>query len=299
MTRPPRPFFFVPLCLLLSGCLFNKKPEARLTSEPSIERAFDVLGAAPGGKPLVDFLNERPVRFEYGNTPGLCNKFFLKKGRIFLPRELKDSDKLLAMAVARAAYIYRLYATSGLEEIISEEEELGALFQARIGIEIDLLDRDFKRNKAAKELKSDFCVYIMEGSKSAALSARTTALSSQPECQRPLETLQAQRVWLNETRKAINTGSFYQLLYERDLQKVRKGVMTQGEAMKNDATIRALPTYEIYRYQRVLYDQQSDIFSRIENLYDSALRDDEAWRLANKPAIDRAREEFSTCNLPE
>ena len=304
MTRLPLsaircPLSFVPLCLLLSGCFFGNRPEARLTSEPSIERAFDVLGATPDGKTLINFLNEKPVRFEYGNTPGLCNKFFLKTRKIFLPRELRDSDKLLAMAAARAAYIYRLYVTSGLDEIISEEEELGALFQARIGLEIKLMDTDFKRNKAAKELKSDFCTYLMEGSKSAALAARTTALSSMPECQRPLETLQAQRVWLNETRKAINAGSFYQLLYDRDLHKVHKGVMTQGEAMKNDAAIRSLPTYEIYRYQRVFYDQQSDIFSSIESLYNSALRDDEAWRTANQAAIDRAREEFSTCNLPD
>ena len=299
MTRLLHLSAFATLCLLLSGCLFNKRPEPRLTSEPSIERAFDVLGAVPDGKLLVSFLNEKPVRFEYSNTPGLCHKFFLKTGKIFLPRELKDSDKLLALALARAAYIYRLYAISGLDEIISEEEEMGALFQARIGIEINVLDKDFKRNRSAKELKSDFCIYIMEGSRSAALSARTAALSSLPECQRPLETLQAQRVWLNETRKAINAGSFYQLLYDRDLHKVHKGVMTQGEAMKNDANIRALPTYEIYRYQRVFYDKQNDIFSRIESLYNAALRDDEAWRKANQSAIDRARDEFSECNLPE
>ena len=304
MTRLPLsairyPLAFMPLCLLLSGCFLNKRPEARLTSEPSIERAFDILGAAPSGKPLVSFLNEKPVRFEYGNTPGLCNKFFLKARKIFLPRELRDSDNLLAMAVARAAYIYKLYSLSGLDEILSEEEELGALLQARIGLEIGLLDKDFKRNKSATELKSDFCTYIMEGSRSAALAARTTALSSQPECQRPLETLQAQRVWLNDTRKAINAGSFYQLLYDRDLHKVHKGVMTQGEAMKNDAAIRALPAYEVYRYQRVFYDKQSDVFSRVENLYNSALRYDETWRKANQDKIDGAREEFSTCNLPE
>lgn len=299
MTRHPRLYAFVPLCLLLSGCYFDKRPEVRLTSEPSIERAFDVLNATPGGKPLVAFLNEKPVKFEYGNTPGLCNKFFLKTREILLPMELKDSDTLLAMAVARAAYIYRLYAVSGLEEIISEEEELGALFQARIGLELDLMDKDFMRNKSAKELKSDFCTYIMDGSKPAALSARTTALSSQPECQRPLETLQSQRMWLDETRKAINAGAFYQLLYDRDLQKVRKGLLTQGEAMKNDADLRALPTYDIYRYQRVFYDKHSDIFSRIERLYNDALRNDEAWRKANQAAIDRARKEFSTCNLPE
>jgi len=285
--------------LSLNGCLLNKQPEARLTSEPSIERAFDILGGTPEGKPLLRFLYKKPVRFEYGNTPGFCHKFFLKTGRIFLPKELKDSDKLLALTLARAAYIYRLYVTSGLEDVISEEEELGALFQAHIGLNIGLMNADFDQNKSAKELKSDFCTYIMDGSKSAALSARTSALSSQPECQRPLDTLQAQRVWLNETRKAINDGTFYRLLYERDLRKVRKGVLSMGDAMNNDAAIRALPTYDIYRYQRVFYDKHSDIFSHMEKLYRDALKSDEAWRQANRAGIDRAREEFSTCNLPE
>lgn len=285
--------------LTLGGCLRNRKPETRLTSETSIERAFDILGATPGGKPLVSFIYEKPARFEYGNTPGLCTKLSFRTRKVFLPREFKDSDSLLTLALARAAYIYRLYATSGLEELISEEEEMGALFQARIGVELKITNADFDRNTAAKELKSDFCVYLMEGSRSAALAARTAALSSQPECQRPLETLQTQRVWLNETRKAINAGSFYQLLYDRDLEKVRKGVMTRSEAMKNDAAIRSLPAYEVYRYQRMFYDKQSGIFSRIEGLYNDAVRDDETWRKANQAAIDRARDEFSACNLPE
>ncbi len=287
------------LCLLLSGCFFAKKPEIILTSEPSIDRAFDILSDIPEGRQLLRFLNKNPIRFEYANTPGVCHKFSLKTGKIYLPKEYKNSDALLALALARAAYIYRLYVMSGLEGLISEEEELGALYQARIGLETGLTNKDFERNRFAGELRSDFCTYIMEGSKSAALSARTAALSSQPDCQRPLDTLQAQRVWLEKTRDAINDDTFFQLLYDRDLQKVHKGVMTDSEAMKNDAAIRAMPMYEIYRYQRSFYDKQSDIFGRIEKLYRDELKNDEAWRLANHPAIENARKEFSACNLPE
>jgi len=285
--------------LALSGCLLGRRPEPRLTSEPSIERALDLLGGTPEGKPLVRFLNKKPVRFEYSNTPGLCYKFYLKTHTIFLPRELKDHDKLLTLELARSAYIYRLYSLSGLEEVISEEEEIAALFQARIGLAIEVADADFGRKTFANGIKSSYCTYIMEGSKSASLAARNSALSQQPECQRPLETLQAERVWLNKTREAINAGSFYQLVYDRDLQKVRKGTMTQAEAMKNDATVRSLPMYDVYRYQRVFYDKQSDIFSSIEKLYREALRQDEAWREKNQAGIDRAREEFSACNLPD
>ncbi|MBU2574222.1 MAG: hypothetical protein KKH28_09120 [Elusimicrobia bacterium] len=305
----PHPSSLIPhpsslLLLLLAPALFSAaaclpKTVAKLTSEPSIERALDILNSTPEGKSLLHFLYKHPVRFEYSNTPGLCHKFSLKTGNIFLPMEFRNSDAFLALALARAAYIYRLYRLSGMAEIVSEEEELGALFQARIGLAINLADRDFEQNKYAKELRSDFCTYIMEGSVSAALSARTAALSSDPQCQRPLETLQTQRAWLDKTKEAIDGDNFYALIYERDLQLVKKGVLTINEAMKNDANLRALPRYEIYRYQRTFYDKQSGIFTKLEKLYRNALKEDAAWRASFQTDIYKAREEFSACNLPE
>ncbi len=287
------------LCLLSSGCFFNNKRQITLTSEPSIERALDILAGTREGKPLTRFLSKNPVRFEYANTPGDCHKFSLRTGRIYLPKEYKSSDILLTLALARAAYIYRLSVISGLQEVIAEEEEIGALFQARVGLEAALTNKDFERNPFAGELQSAFCTYIMEGTKSAALAARTAALSEQPQCQRPLETLQVQRVWLEKTREAINNESFFQLLYDRDLQDVRKGLISVNEAMKNDAAIRAIPLYEIYRYQRAFYDKQRDIFARIEKLYRGAVKGDESWRKKHRITIDLARKDFSACNMPE
>ena len=289
----------LPLCLLLSGCFLTKKPRIILTSEPSIERAFDILESTSEGGRLVNFIRKNPVTFEYSTMPGACYKFYLKSGMIYMPKEYKNSDTLLALTLARAAYIYRLYTISGLEEVISEEEELGALYQARFRLEIGLVNGELKSDRSVGKLQSDFCTYLMEGTKSTVLAARTAALSPHPECQRPLETLQAQRVWLEKIREAIDGESFYQLLYERDMQKVHKGVMPVNEAMKNDAAIRALPMYEIYRYQRSFYDKQSDIFTRLEKIYREAIKQDEAWRRDNQATLDKAREEFSACNLPE
>lgn len=289
----------LPAILLAAACAGPQKKDIRLTSEPSIERALDVLASVPEGRKLVNFLYKRPVRFEYSNTPGLCYKFSLKTGKIFLPAEFRGSDTLLALELGRAAYIYRLYAGSGLEEITAEEEEIAALFQARMGLEINLLNSDFAGKKFAGGIKAAFCTYILDGSHYAVQGARASALSPDADCQRPLETLQNQRVWLEKTRQAINDETFFQLLYDRDQQKVRKGVMSQSEAMKNDANIRSLPTYETYRFQRTFYDKQSNIFSRFEKAYRKALQDDDAWRAANAGAVQRAREEFSACNLPE
>lgn len=282
--------------IALAGCA-GTRPDVRLTSEPSIERALDILGSVPEGKPLMKFLHKNPVRFEYANTPGLCHKFALKNGQIFMPADYKGSDLVLALAIARAAQIYRLAAQSGLEEIISEEEELGALFQARIALEINLVSADFAKAGGAPEIKTDFCTYVLETSRYAMAQARRMALTPDTACLRPLETLENQRVWLEKTRKAINDETFYQLLYERDLARVKKGSMPASEAMKRDAAVRALPTYEVYRFQRTFYDDQNEIFKRFARLYAAEVARDAAWRAAHQAEIDRARTEFSDCNM--
>ncbi|HNW43495.1 MAG TPA: hypothetical protein PKI19_03260 [Elusimicrobiales bacterium] len=271
--------------------------DVRLTSEPSIERAFDIIEGTKLGKPLLRFLYKNPVLFEYSNTPGICHKFSLKKRTIYLPVEMKGSDLILAMALARAAYIYRLYTVTGLDEIISEEEELAALFQARLGLEVNLVNADFAKAENASALKKDFCTYIMHPSSYAMTQARKEALARNPDCQRPLDTLSGQQTWLGKIRQAMNDDSFPRLLNERDLQRVRKGMMTMSEAMKNDATVRAMPSYETYRFQRTFYDDQYTIFSNFEKTFRREIKLDESWRQFHKEEIDRARAEFSDCNL--
>jgi hypothetical protein len=283
--------------LTLAACSASR-PDLRLTSEPSIERAFDIIATAREGRTLLKFLNQNPVLFEYSNTAGLCHKFALKRGYIYLPSAYRGSDLVLALAIARAAHIYRLHKLTGLEEIISEEEELGALFQARLGIELNLMSSDFTKAGGAPEIKNDFCTYVLENSAYAMAQARRVALTANTECQRPLETLENQRVWLEKTRKAINDETFYQLLYERDMARVKKGAIPVSEAMKNDAQVRALPTYEVYRFQRTFYDKQTDIFARFLKLYSEETGHDAAWRAAHAEELGLARTEFSACNLP-
>ncbi|MDO8806624.1 MAG: hypothetical protein Q7R35_19600 [Elusimicrobiota bacterium] len=290
-----RLILLIPL-LFLSGCFGSR--QASLTSEPSIERAMDIIGSTQQGAALLKFLSKNPVRFEYANSAGLCHKFSLKTGTIFIPLEYKESDLVLALTMARAAHIYRLYTLSGLDEIVSEEEELGALFQARLAVETGLVNADFEKTRVASELKKDFCTYVLEGAAYAMQQARRKALLPDPDCQRPLDTLENQRVWLEKTHQAINDETFYLLLYERDMARVRKGVMPMSEAMKNDALVRAMPIYEIYRFQRNFYDKQSDIFTRFAIVYSGEVREDAAWRAAHQEDINRVREEFSDCNLP-
>ena len=280
----------------LAACAGSRR-EVRLTSEPSIERALDIIDSTSQGKPLLKFLAKNPVTFEYANTPGLCHKFSLKTRKIFLPLDYKGSDLILALAIARAGHIYRIYRLSGMDEIISEEEELGAIFLARVALEASVVTADFEKAGGAPEIKNDFCTYVLESSAYAMAQARRKALAPDTDCQRPRETLENQRVWLEKTLRAINDETFYQLLYERDMARVKKGAIPFSEAMKNDAVLRSLPTYEVYRFQRTFYDRQNESFTRFEKIYSSEIGKDASWRAAHREELDRAREEFSACNL--
>ena len=296
-------FILAALVLSTTACSGSRRKDITLTSEPSIERALDKLASIPEGEKLVNFLYKKPARFEYSNTPGFCNKFSLKARYIFLPSGLRDSDTLLALALGRAAYVYRLYTESGLEDVIVEEEEAAALFQARTALEINVLNQDLEKEKFAQEIKSDLCTYITDGSRYAAQKARALALSSDADCQRPLETLEGLRSWLERIKQSMTDETFFQtffqLLYDRDQQKVRKGLLSQSDAMKNDANIRAMPMYDIFRFQRSFYDKQHDIFSKFEKAYRRALEEDKAWYSNNYSLLQHAKEEFSACAQAE
>jgi len=280
---------------VLSACAGGKG--IVLTTEPSMERAFDLLEGTREGRPLLKFLHKHPVRFEYSNTPGLCHKFSLKAGKIFLPPEYKSSDKMLALAIARAGKIYEFSSQTGLEELVAEEEELSALTQARLAVDLTLLNEDFDKARGAEGIKTSFCAYVLGGTGYAMQQARRQALAADSDCQRPLDTVENQRVWLEKIRKAIDDETFYQLLYDRDQLRVKKGVMTASQAMKNESELRGLPVYDVYRYQRTFYDQQSDIVGRFDKIRARELREDAGWRQARQADLDQVREEFSACPL--
>ncbi len=285
--------------LCACGCLPHRRT-ARLTAEPSIERALDLLGTVREAAPTLRALRRNPVLFDYYDAPAGCGSFPAGPGRIHLPRGLKDNDALLAAALAKAAYIHRMNVGLGTEENVSEQEEAAVLFQARVLLEIGLKSDDFRKTADAKAIGSDLCTYVMQGAEAAVRDARAAALSVQPECRRPMDTLRKMRERLSETHEAMDdSAAFFRLLKDRDLDKVRKGTLTMAEAVKNDAEIRALPTYELYRKQRELYDIQTTAFDRLTRFCRSAMKEDAAWRKSNQSLIDAARKDLSDCDLPQ
>jgi len=158
---------------------------------------------------------------------------------------------------------------------------------------------DFDAVKEAAGIKTDICSYLLGGTSYAMEQARKEALTADSDCQRPLDTLEDQRTWLEKIRQSLDDETFYQLLYERDLLRVHKGSLTMAAAMKNDATLRGLPAIDIYRYQRTFYDRQNDIFEKMTGLRKDDLKKEAAWRKARAAELDQEKGEFSSCTMPQ
>jgi hypothetical protein len=286
--------------LPLTACSGNRRPPPSLTTEPAIERAFDILDTAREGRKLIQFLEKNPVSFEFANVEAPCPRYEFDRRTIYLRRGFKGSDTMLAMALARAAQVYRFHRLTGLEELTAEQEELGAVFQARIGLQISLVNADFEvDDPGVKEIRSSFCTYLHEGSGQAMRKARNASFAPEAWCGRPFETLDTLRLWLDRTRRAVKEENLFALLYERDLQRVRRGRITMSDAMRNDARFRGMPLYEISRFQRMFYDTETEKMSRADRLYRRLLAEDSGWRETRAEDIERARDAFAACGMSD
>ncbi|MBP5286616.1 MAG: hypothetical protein J6Z08_01805 [Elusimicrobiales bacterium] len=292
---------FLLLCFSFLACACSS-PLAYLTSEPSIERSLDVIESTKDGKALVKFLEKNPVQIEYAETAGICHHFSLKNEKhrmIFVPEEYRRSDKLLAMAVLRAAHIYRYYMQTGLDEIIAEEEELAMLRQMHLGVELGVVKEEFDLVPEAYEMKREFCAYLLEDSREALAQTRHIVQTAMPACQRPLENIVKQEIWLDSMIKSINDDTFHQVLANRDRRRVNQGLITDSQAAENSAKLRALPSYELTRYERTFYDDKKANFRAFNEMYAAEIASDSSFRRANAERIFLMATDFAECDIEQ
>lgn len=282
-------------CAVFSGCVAGRKNFV-FTSEPSIERGMDILLETEEGREIYDFARENPMRVEYSNTAGLCNNYDLSEGTVYLPRPYRDDDFILALALAKGVFVYRMHRLSKFDDILAEMEEAAALFAARIALKLNMVPGDYSRDYA-KPLKEELCVYITRAGDALRQSVRRRVLSQNADCGYPLETLKSQLMWLDKVRDAAGTSDLFQILNEKNMRKVARGSMTMTEAMNRDAAVRGLPTYDLYRYQRTFYETNYEIISSLSRAIESEIARDRRWREKNGPLLERVMMEFPSCQF--
>lgn len=286
------------LALLAASCSRSaslKKSAHSLSTEPSIERAADILSRTQEGKILLDYLAKNSVSAEYRALKGPWPKLMPGERKILIPKSVRKSDITAALLLARSADIYMTYTRTGVFDLLAEQEEIAALAQARLALELGFSDSDAKKSPAGAAVLEELCPYLFQGSRAAMDVARKNAREPCPEYGRPLETAESVRNWLEKTQTAIMEGSLAQVLYQRDLEKVKRKTLTMAEAAKNYADRRALPQYDIFRAQRNFYMDQMKTLSDMNKLLESAMETDAEWKETHVPEIEKGLREFSAC----
>ena len=290
---------------LLAFALFSnfscsgKKAVKEITLEPSIERVLEEFETSPEYSYLVKFIKKRRARLEFDENPSMnCVRYDYANGRITIPRKYKESDLFLTLETLKALYIWKTHITFGLEEFLAEEEVLATAQQMHyiLALRSDAGNKIFEDEKFIREkLKKEFCSYTILNTQmmSNLIRLRTSVINN--DCGLPLETVMTQRSWAYKIKEAMQNEKFFDLMYEKDLLKVRRGLLTMADATRNNAMLRSKPLYEIYRDQRSYYDVSLDKIDKFEKFYKKELEKDKEWRLAHKDEIENARYEFTSC----
>jgi len=279
--------------LLFSGCAYSLKSPA-ISSEPSLERAVEILEANKESAAVINFIEKKGVRFEYSNLAGYCDTYNLKHKVIFIPEEYRASDKLLALAVAKAAMVYYIYSKTDINEILTEEDEAGALFQFRIAALLGLKESDFV-TPASEKTKCEYSAYLVEGTKYALNRVRAGAAERNVACQRPYNSIAKEKSRLGRLRAESGKNTFYELLFDRNKERAMQGIITFPDMMKQDSQIRSVPHIELARYSDAFFNEADKSFSAIQKEYSKLLKKDAEMRDRDAARILRLRDDFLDC----
>jgi len=287
--------FFIFCFVLLNSCV--KKNLKEITTEPSIERIIDTIEKTRNFSYLAKYIQKNPAKIEYIEDKDInCILYDFKNQKIMIPRNYKNSEIFLTLQVLKAIYIWKIHNEYKLDELLVEEEILGTLNQIYYIMEsnypYDLLGKDkfFNNN-----LKKEFCLYITMNTQITThyITNKNSIINN--KCELPLESIISQRAWFSSIKEAMQNDNFFDLMYQRVMLKVKRGKLTYAESIKNDATLRSKPIYEVYRDQRSFYDISMEKIDKFETYYKNEINKDTQWRLKHKDDIENAKYELNSC----
>jgi len=283
--------------IFLGGCATSAgKPE--LYFEPSLERAMEIVGQTREGRGLLSYLDKNPVSVKYSDSiSGPWPKFNPAEKEILIPENVRRSDVLAGLLIARGLAEYRVYDSLNLSETLAETEEIAAVTQAHIALELGLEQGALLGSAAGKAALSEVCVYVAQGPEKFSGKILAESLSPNAEYQRPLETIDGAKKWLGRVKDAMAEGTLPQLLYERDMERVKKKTLTQARADANSARVRSADPESLWRMQRQFFASAGKTLDEAAALGQKTLEEDLMWRRRNSALISQRLAELTWCRV--
>lgn len=286
------------LCIglfFIAACSSSYKKKNRVI-EPSINSALDEISRYTPARPYISFFKNRPARIDFKDDKYICSSYDFKNGIILLPRQLDNSPEALKLEILKGLYLWKVHNDYKLEALMVEEAELAEIkaieYFFELGVKNDTLSRDFGLNTV---IGKGLCTLITMNSKIFLNYTNNKYISNVSACGWPLETLNKQKIWFSRLKESIEDGSFIQLMYESDMDKVKRGLMSESDASRNAAILRSKPLYEIYRQERGYSDISLERLKKFQKEYAREKENFFLWEKTHASDIENARYEYTIC----
>ncbi|MEF3280021.1 MAG: hypothetical protein K6357_03545 [Elusimicrobiota bacterium] len=255
----------------LSSCSINIK---KYSDDFLIRQALEHIKFS-GHNYLLNYLSKYPATIAFNPDASVgCVKVNTSKRQILIPIKSMDSKIAIETQIIKGLYIYKILVKYDLEDFSYEIEQLASY------IETDYLLLNYQPDEILNDpiLKTTFisglCRYILSYQTFEKYILDKTAENNH-SCGYPLQTLEYIKNYYANIKKSlsdVDSDSFYKLMYEYEMEQVKKGKKTRQEAERSYYYLLSEPILELYRTQRKdLYYKISSVL-KFEKFYKSELK---------------------------
>ncbi|MGC8729247.1 MAG: hypothetical protein ACP5SD_08290 [Elusimicrobiales bacterium] len=262
----------VSILFVFTSCYFNVK---KYSEDPLISNALERIRVSDK-KNLVSFLTKYPAYISYNfKKTDECVKIRLTpKNEILIPFSSSDSDIMTEAETVKGLYFYRTLTSYKISELFYELELLSSYAQ------FEYIFDHFKTEEIKKTGGKDpvfmkkTCAYILSPKTFEKVIYDETRKSDY-SCGYPLNEISYYENYYNQLKSALTAvegEAFYNLVYERYMEKVKRGELTREEAQKRYYYLLSEPTQEFYRNQRTEITDNIAAISKFKKFYSKELK---------------------------
>jgi|GEM_PF-2272966 len=263
--------------------------------EPSIERGMELLGKTPDGRKLLAFMEKQPVDIRYAPLNGPWPRYVPSEKVILIPDSARHNDKVVGILVGRGLTEHKVFAETSISDMLSEVTEVSALAQARFALELGVDQDAFRKSAPGRGILREVCAYLVEGQAKIIEYSRRQALGVNESYGRPYDTVAQAKHWLAKTNEGVTEGNLAQVIEKRNAERVRRKMMTQAEAYRQNARVRALDASSALRMQREYFFTVERTLNDMQALKDRSVNDDLIWRRDNENLLLKNVNDLTEC----
>lgn len=193
---------------------------------------------------------------------------------IFIPFYSRSSNLMIEANTVKALYYYRVLNNYKLSDIFYEIELLSSYAQMEY-ILTNYTPDDIKKDEFFnKNMIDKICAYILSPKTFDKLIYDNIKITDYP-CGYPLEDMNYYENYYNQLKTALTSiegDAFFNLIYQKYMEKVKRGEITREEAEKRYYYLLSEPLQELYREQRVYITENIRAISRFKKFYNREIK---------------------------